>query len=361
MNFFSPGRHCKKTAALLVFALTAGAIFLLSACKPRTPLHPNVSTPLIAIESLDSRSLYFTASARALLAEKKPGLIVAGEQRDFLQAQWDPTLWRQLDHRYHFDTVLLCGDPGEFRPLLQHLIGTRDWTLTYLDHTSLIFRRPPAKPWSLDDFRALERKFANYSKPDRVVFLTQTAAKLLAIGQPAPARQQLEEALRLDRKSPETWTQLALYEVQRGKWQEALGNADRALEIDKNNARALATKAWIYYSTKQFNEALPLTERLVQAAPDDSNALFFHAKIAHGAHAYGEEIATLKHLIEIAERGHWARAGYRIYLGQSYARDGQAAAALEEFEKARAEGGLDSKLRSDLDALIQQIKNRTAL
>ena len=35
------------------------------------------------------------------------------------------------------------------RQLLEHLAGSADWTLTYLDHTSFIFLRAPAKAWQL--------------------------------------------------------------------------------------------------------------------------------------------------------------------------------------------------------------------
>lgn len=361
MNFFPPIRRHKTTAALLLLALAAGAVFLSHHRKPRMPLHPNITTPALAIESLDAQSPYFTGEALPLIEKKKPQWVNKTELGNFLQAQRDPGLWRKLDHQYHFDAILLCGDPGEYHPLLQHLIVTRDWTLTYLDHTSLIFRRPPAKPWSPADFQALQQKFASYSGPDRVAFLTQTAAKLLAIGQPALAKQQLDEALRLDKRTPEIWTQLAAYEIQRGKWQEAVENVDHALRLDKNDSHALVTKAQIFYATKRYNDALALSERLVQASPDDPNVLFFHAKITHEAHAYTEEIATLRHLIEIGEREHWPCADYRVYLGQAYAKDGQAAAALEEFEKARAEGGLSNQQLDYVRDSIQQIKSRTSL
>jgi tetratricopeptide (TPR) repeat protein len=366
MNFFPIFRFPKIAAALFPRVPLAVAVFLLPACKHKSPLNLNISTPVIAVETLDAQSPYFTESARAFIATKKPQWISAhetdGERRALLRAEQDPELWRQLDRSHHFDAVLLCGDPGEYRLLLNHLIDTKDWTLTYLDHTSMVFRRAPAKKWSLDDLRAVQQKFADYPASDRAVFHTQAGAKLLAIGQPSLGKQQLDEALGLDNDWPETWTQLALYESNRGKWNEALSNAGHALKLDPANNHALATKAQILYSSRRFSEALEISNRLVGHAPDNPNTLFFHAKIAHEAHAFEQEIATLKHLVEIVEeQRNEPAAGFRIYLAQAYAKNGQGAQALDQFEKALAEGGLSSQQLDYIKDSMQRIKSRTAL
>lgn len=364
MSLLSPVLRHKRISTAVVCALLAAAVFL-AFHHPKKPLNPNIATPAMAIDGLEPKSLYYTISAHDYLAKNKPAWIAArdnnADRADFARAEQEPTLWRQLDHKYHFDVVLLCGDPSEYEKLLEHLIQTRDWTLTYLDHTSLVFKRAPAKPWTANAFRDLVEKFSNYPDSERAVFLTQLAAKLLSVGQIVLAKQQLDESVKLDAKSPETWTQFAAYESLRGKWDAALENINRALEIDPDYSHAISTKAQVLYSAKRFNDALRVSEKLVEDSPDDPNVLFFHAKIAHDSHAYNEEIPTLKHLIEIVEKQHQPTAGFRIYLGQAYARDGQAAASLDQFEKARDEGGLSKDQQKFVDDAIRMIKTRTSL
>ena len=77
-----------------------------------------------------------------------------------MQAVQNPKLFRQLDRQHRFDTLLLVGDPSQYRPLLEHLLEAKDWTLQYLDHTSLIYRRSAETPWKPDDFVAIRERLA---------------------------------------------------------------------------------------------------------------------------------------------------------------------------------------------------------
>ena len=184
MNFFPPKRLRKINGRPLFRVLFAVTILLLPACKKKPPLHPNIATPAIAVETLDAQNPFFTEAARATISAKKPQWLATSsseeEHRAFLHAAQSPALWRQLDRKLHFDAVLLCGDPGEYRSLLNHLIGTKDWTLTYLDQTSLVFRRTPAKKWNIDDFHALLQKFANYPASDRAASARPTPRSLVS-------------------------------------------------------------------------------------------------------------------------------------------------------------------------------------
>lgn len=367
MSFSHPISRYKKYAAIIAVAalLAGGALWFFKAHRPVAPLSPNVTTPVFAVEALDSHWLYFTEPAREVLMAKRPDLLEAynadSDRIDFLRAEQDPGFWRKLDRKYHFDAILLSGDPSLYKNLLEHLIQTKDWVLVYLDHTSLIFKRMPVKGWSLDDFRKLQGRFANYPPHDKAVYLTQSAEKLIIIGQPALAKQQLDESLSLDDKSAETWIQMALLQSQTGKPQEALETIAKALKIDSENAHARATQAQILYSMKRYSDALAITEKLVEETPDDPYILFFHAKIAHEARAYSQEIPTLKHLIDITSEKKQPTAGYRIYLGQAYARDGQANAAVEQFQIALAEGGLSEEQRKFIRETIDQINTRTSM
>jgi len=364
MSFRSTISSHKKIVSAALGALILLAVCLVYTLTRPPVVSPDITTPALAVAALDAQSPYFTISARDYLSKKKPEWVSAHnseeDRRDFKRAEADPEMWRQLDHKYHFDAILLCGDPGEYRKLLDHLLLTRDWTLTYLDHTSLIFKRSPAKPWSIDDFHALQQKFANHPKPDRALFLMQSGAKLVAVGEFGLSKQLLDESLSLDGNSAEAWTQLANYEMQDINYGKALEYIGRALAIDGENEHALATKAQIYYSMKRYDDALAVSEQLVKAEPDDQNILFFHSKIAHEAHAYSQEIATLKHLIELAEKEHEPTAGFHIYLAQAYARKEDNAGSLEEFQKALDEGGLSPEQLQYINDSMTTLKSNSA-
>jgi tetratricopeptide (TPR) repeat protein len=367
-SFFQLILRHKIIAALLLCALIAGAVFFIHS-RPRphpASTNPNVTTPVLAVEVLQAwnpGSLYFTLSAHDYLAANKPEWISAHNTRqgllDFFHASQDSSYWRRLDHQFHFDAVLLSGDPSEYLPLLEHLITSPDWTLVYLDHTSIIYRRSPAKPWTLQDFQALQQKFANYAPVDRAGYLTQSASKLLAIGQRVLAKQQLDESLRLDSNSPDTWTQMALCDLQTpGRQTEALQDTDRALKLDKDYYYALTARIHILVAMKRLDDALHVSEGLMNSRPDDSVVLYSHAMIAHQAHAYTQEIETLKHLIDIVAAEKQPVAGFRVYLGQAYELDGQAEAALDEFQKALDEGSLSEDQSKLVEVQMKSIRGQ---
>jgi len=361
----------KKTAALLLCALSAAVFLLLLPHPHKASTNPVVTTPVFAVEKLETwnpKSLYYTVSAQQYLATHKPEWVSANnigqDPQNLFASGQDPTLWRKLDHQYHFDAVLLCGNPSEYQPLLEHLLASKDWTLAYLDHTSIIFRRSPATPWNADDFHALGQKFEHYPSVDRACYLTQSASKLLAIGQKNladVAKQQLDASLLLDWNYPDTWTQLALYEMECGRPADGLKDTDHALKLDKNDYSALSARAKILFSMKRFGEALGASAQLVKGHPDDPSVLFYHALIAHEAHSYTQEIETLRHLIDIASAQKRPVAGFRIYLAQAYARDGQAQPSLDEFQRALDEGGLSDEQRKFIEETMQHIKDETSL
>ena len=301
---------------LVSLNLVVGALFLTRAPRAARALNPELTEPRRAVERLrDLKKVYFTPPANAALRASRPELWPGDAAlNEFAKAAQNPAVFRQLDHTVHFDGLFLCGDPGAYRPLLKHLLDSKDWTLAYLDHTGLIFRRPPAAVW---DPTTVETMKANFTGRDRASFLTQIAGKLLAIGQATLAKRYFDEALSLDRKLPDTWTQMALYDGQTGRWSAALEDVEKALAVNENFAPALSTKAEILFGARRFADALKVSNRVVESRPDDPSALFLHARIAHEAHDTAQEISTLHHLIDLAVKSGQPSAGYRIFLGQA--------------------------------------------
>lgn len=346
-----------------VLAVVGGGWYVL--LRRAETRHPLLTAPTLALEHVPAGALYYNGPARPWLAAQRPELLSADDTderseraRRFAQAVQSPKLFRQLDRQNRFETLLLMGDPSLYRPLLEHLLETRDWTLAYLDHTSLIYRRGGEGPgWSAEALRQGKERFTDHG--DQALFLAQAALKLLAVRRNSEALAALEEALALNDRLPDAWNGMAIYRMNRGEWPLALSKVDRALELDRNFLPATATKAQILYATKKFSEAYELSRTLIEAFPDDPGLLFYHAKISHEAHAYTDEIRTLQRLIGRAEAENQPQTGYRLYLAQALAADGQATPAMAEFTRVLADPNISEPERKFASEILAQIKTRT--
>jgi len=326
---------------------------------------PDLTTPVLAIQRLQAGPVFYTPFARPFLVSLKPGLVVP-EDRDahseratqFARALQNPALWRQLDRREHFDTLLLAGDLNPFRPLLTHLLETRDFSLVYLDQTSLLFRRAPVRQWSPDDFEAVRAKFSTRPAWEQAEFLAQAAGRMLVVNEVALAKRCLDEALEKDHKSASAWTQMGYYHERLKQWTDALSDADAALGIQEDFQPAMVLRAQALFATKRFDTAYGVTQRLVEMAPRDPSVLFLHARIAHQAHAYQSEVAALTTLIDLAEKEGQPVSGYRIYLGQAYASERKAQASLDAFEKVLDDGTITPDQRAYVVESIARIRSR---
>ena len=338
-----------RTIAILSLVLTAGC----SHRRGTASTNPELLTPALAAKALEPGALYFNAPAAPFVPADRPERARAAA---FAQAAQDPQLFRKLDRESRFAVLWLCGDPSQFKPLLEHLLSTQDFSLAYLDHTSLIFRRGSAA-W---DPARLEEIRARFPLPaEQASFLAQSAARLLAVRQPDPARKCLDDAQKLDPAAPEVWTGWSAWRMARGEFPTALEAADRALALDPDFLPALACKTQILYATKKYSDAYDLSERLIERSPDDPGTLFYHAKISHEAHAYDAEIRTMKRLIDLATRGGASVSGYRIYLGQAYAAKSDADNAMDQLSLALIDPELPREQRHFADQLFNQIKERT--
>jgi tetratricopeptide (TPR) repeat protein len=349
-------------AGLAALALAVAAAFVRPAFHSANPL---LTTPTLALEALQAKTLYFNGAARPWLLKQKPDLLTAEDHddnsertRSLSQAVLNPKLFRQLDRRYRFEALLLTGDPSQYQPLLDHLLTTKDWTLRYVDSTSLVFRRGEGKRWSLSDLDPIRVRFAGAPAGDRAIFLAQTGAKLVAARELEAGKQLLDEALRLDDRLPDAWAGLATYHTARGDWRDALTEVNHALSLDGDFLPALSTKTLLLYGSKQYSAAYELSSRLVREFPDDPNLLFYHAKIAHEARAYKPEIEALLKLIARAEAENRPLSGYQIYLGQAYAKVGDAGRSIDQFMLALDDPDLSDDQRSLVMDNIARIKKK---
>ncbi len=355
----STPRGLLAIAAIVLLLLGVGLAYFF-----RSRENPALTTPALALEKLAAKSLYYDGPARPFLLRLRPDLLTADDKQDgservrsFVQAVQDPKLFRQLDRQIRFDTLLLVGNPSEYQLLLDHLLESKDWNLAYLDHTSIVFKRMSEATWN-EAMLAPIRARVGGSKRDQVKFLAAVATKLVAVRQNTLGKKLADEASQLDPKAPEVWSALAQYHLARGEWNPAVGDADRALEIDEDFIDALAAKSQALFASKHFVEAYRVSDKLLAHMPEDPAILFYHAKICHEAHAFKEEIQCLTKLIAKAEANGRPTSGYRVYLGQAYARDGQGPESLAEYGKALDDPELPSDQRKEVESVVAKIKNR---
>jgi Tfp pilus assembly protein PilF len=369
MQPFSTTRHRHWTR--LAFAAAALAMVLVGmAWLPRWGRKENSlqATPRLAIEALTAKTIYFNGPAQPWLIAQRPELLApefhdvrSPRSREFAQAVANVSLFRQLDRRHRFDTILLVGDPSQYRTLLDHIVETKDFNLAFIDHTSIVFRRSSATPWSLHDLAAVRSRLGLGSKREQAEFLALVAAKLNAAHRETDAKTLLDEALALDPRCAEAWSAVASYEMNRGEFAAALTAADRALSLDGKHLGALAARTQVFYATKRYNEAYALSQRLVTLLPDDPNVLFKHAQIAHEAHAYKTEITALEKMIALAETEQRSTTGYRLYLAQAHTAAGQGQPAIDNFTRVLADPDLPADQRKFASESIERIKSRTGL
>lgn len=339
------------------------------------PPSPLVVTPQLALEGVQSQSLYYNGLAWPWLMERRPDLVseedrVADSQRvrAFAQAPQNPKLFRQLDRQSRFDTLLLVGDPSNYQRLLDHLLEPelekRDFRLVYLDHWALVFKRNAAREWVPADSEAVRQRVASARPEDRAAFLAKASAKMLAVRQYEPARLWLDEALALDGGSVDALAGMAGYFTSLGKWKEAESYADKALAKNESFAQAVAVKVLAMRATNHKGDAFRFSVRLNTLIPVEPVRLWQHAMLAHDAAEYEAEIAALEQLIQRARADDRPAGDYEFQLGEAHTFAAMqdvthVPAAAEHLKKALADPLLPAEKRKFAEERLRTIHERT--
>lgn len=372
----TPPRQTTRRVGLIVAALllVAGGWLGIRLLWPFLfPPSPLVLTPVLALESLQTKSLYYNPPALPWLRQKRDDLLTdedrdlqSAHSRAFRQAVQDPKLFRQLDRQIHFDTVLLLDDPSQFTRLLDHLMETQDFKLVYVDHWALVFRRDAPREWTPADGELLHQKLSTLRSSDRATVLAKAARRLLAVRQPNVAKQWLDEALKLDSSSVDALAGQADYAISLGRWNEALASADKALEQKEDDLPALAAKLQALRATKHFADAFLISTQLNTLIPEDPVRLWQHAETAREARKYEEQIKALNRLITLATAEERPTGLYEFYLGEAHSHAAMdnglhAAEALAHLRKAVADPLLAEEHRKFAEERIKTIQERTGL
>lgn len=94
----------------------------------------------------------------------------------------------------------------------------------------------------------------------------------------------------------------------------------------------------------QFASALPIAQELLTAHADDTTVLFWLAEIHRGLGRHADEAASLERVLRLTRHAD----GVCPALPEAYARVGDAARALEAWERCASTGATDAERWFDL-------------
>jgi len=356
---------------VVILITIGGGYWVWVLTRPPEPLSPELETPKIAMEQIDpsrrAKPLFFTIAALPYMkehwAEWSGAFRLPTPLPEEIAVPCDATLqspsdWRALDRKWRFGALLLMGDPANFRPLLDYLRKSPDWTLTQIDPTSLVFERSPARAWTTANLPQLLAVFQTHSATEQKMARIWIAHRLMYLGEMPTARMLLDEVIKMDGQFPQGWTELAQLHGMQGKWEEALSAAERALSFDNHFRPAQMVQAHALYALGKFNRALDITRELYQAAPADLPTLLLHAKASHEAHAFVEEIDVLQRMIALLQGNSQPVGAWQIYLGQAYAATGYNTLAVDQFKTALQDINLSETQRAFVQKALERLESK---
>ncbi len=334
---------------------------LSTGCRPAVPADPRMQAPLELARNAASRGLkniFANPRAQALLRDQP--LAFAPADPKTAAALQAPALWRRLDRQHRYDAVLLAGPAGEFQPLLRHLIDSPDFRLVRVDHWGVLFVRGAPAAYTPPTPGSIGREFSRAA--DRGACLAHMALMLEAVGEVSAARAYSAAALEAAPKEAAVHVAAAALALARKDYPPAMEQAQQALALDPRDLGALEIAARTFAASGATEQAWTVASALKSRAPsDDMNVLFLHARIANSAHDYGGEQDSLERLITLAERQGLPASDYRVYLGQSYARQGLPRPALAQLELAARDPNLTPQQRANLATAIATVRERAGV
>ena len=351
-------------AALKGGSLAAICFLLLSAC--RAERDPLATTPQLALERLQqigAKSVFFNGGAVAGVFVAWPGWLREEDRtirsprvRAMAQAALSPKLFRQLDRQEHFDAILLCGDPIQYKPLQEHLLQSGDWSLDWVDPFSVMYVRGSGDAFSEDKIAEVLARWDPAPEHRKAYAFACVSEKLVAAHRKEAGFKVLEKAHRLGEGVAEVWVAEGHFRLARGEMEKAVAAADRALKLDKRDRGAKSVRAQGLYFSRRFEEAYLLSKELLDDSPEDPVMLFNHAKISHEVGAIEEEISVLRKLIRIAVKEGRSASWFRVYLGQALGMTGKGKEAIQEFDLALADPDLPEDQRQTAENYKKRIE-----
>jgi len=305
------------------------------------------------VRRLDQAKVFANPAALAHLLLLAPDSAGSVSMADSVRLSMKPTQWREGFRRAKWNVVLLSGRVGEYRPLLDHLMGSPDWHLASVTNHGFLFRYGSGLP-----ARSLDGTFHYATDQETAVYLAQIAGYYDAIRRASDARACIERAIELAPNDITVVSLAATFAVAHKRWQDAIGYSRRALARDHGLAHAKLVQALALLETGEADKAEELVDEVLLQSPDDFYTLFLSARIRRSLNDYGREAESLERLVAIGEKVGISTANYRIYLGQAYAKQGLAEPALKNYRAALESGQLDANQVEEVQDALKSIESK---
>ncbi len=307
------------------------------------------------IRGLDRKKVFANPTALGQLLLLIPNAGEGLSPAEAARLSTNPSQWREGFRREGWDTVLLSGPVGEYRPLLDHLVVSPDWHLAAVTNYGYLFRYGSGLPP-----RTLDPAFRLGSDQETASYLAQIAGYYDAIRRTADARTCLERALELAPENTIVLSHAATFAIAQKRWQHAIDYSSKALAIDHDLGHAKLVQALALLEIGEAQKAENLVDEVLLVSPDDAYTLFLSARIRRSLNDYGGEAEALERLIVVARKSGGSPANYQIYLGQAYARQGLSEPALRNYRAALVSGQLDRQQTEEVRKAIEAVESKRA-
>lgn len=268
----------------------------------------------------------------------------------------DPGKWRQAARERQWQTVILAGPPAEYQALLDHLAASPDWRLAYVDNQGFLF----VKGSGADVPAPVLEEIREPSEIEQAVYLAQLAERFDSLQWNGPSRSFLAQAFELAPQHPDVLSHAASIAARNKRWRDALKYSDMILKDRPADVHARLVRVLALDETGRGGEALDALDELRASLPEDPYILFLHARLCRKANDYARESSSLQQLIRLTELRGESAADYRIYLGQSLAKQGFARQALEQFQAVLDSGRLNAEQAKMVRDAMEAIQARRA-
>jgi tetratricopeptide (TPR) repeat protein len=271
----------------------------------------------------------------------------------------EPSLWRAHDRETRYAAAWLLGDKSDYAPLARHLGESPDWRLAAVDATSVLFvRAPRVEPFATEPAQQAAREM--WGGANRSAFLSGSALACLAANALPEAGELSAAAVRNSDLSATAAATRARVLISLGDVRGALEQSERALDLDATLPLAWEVRAEALLHAGRSDDAYSAAQRAAALAPGDVGALWLAARAANAARAFQTEAELLERLVALTAARGGDSSFYRLYLGQSYAKQGLARPALRELEQAAAAPDISAEQRRELEDEIKRIRSNPA-
>jgi tetratricopeptide (TPR) repeat protein len=268
----------------------------------------------------------------------------------------EPSLWRARDRETRFEAVWLLGEKSDYAALARHLGESPDWRLAAVDAAGVLFlRAAQTKEFPTEPAQQMAREM--WGGANRSAFLADAALAALAAHALPESGELSAAAVRNSDLSAPAAAVRARTLVSLGEVRAALVESARAVDLDPSLPLAWEVRTEACLHAGLTDQAYAAAQKAVTLAPGETGTLWLAARAANAARAFQTEAELLERLVALtAARG--GDAGfYRLYLGQSYAKQGLARPALRELQLAADSPSLTAKQRSELEEEIALIRS----